>query len=321
MGVRVPVGHARAGRSGPRHPRRGYPVLWLRLATLTIMLRSSQATSTQFDVAAYRDLVDTVAAELAAAEPIDDDVVLDVVGSAIVSPAARGLIAAADVDPLQLTARAAAVARRFAPRQAATARTAGDEIVILLRQQIDLAWWNGVADFDTSADVAGDASLVDMRALRRARKVRFGFTLASDRLLPRARNYAVRHWFRDIAPGTPDRRGLTRAADGQPAQPAGRRFRRTSRSRTAADVGQLSDPQRRGSTAPAGTRFLGASAQRPLPRMGRRHRGVVVRPVRRRRRPGGGAGALPRPWTHQCHRRGQHLAYLPQPRAPARWDV
>lgn len=167
------------------------------------MLRLSQATSTQFDVAAYRDLVDTVAAELAAAEPIDDDVVLDVVGSAIVSPAARGLIAAADVDPLQLTARAAAVARRFAPRQAATARTAGDEIVILLRQQIDLAWWNGVADFDTSADVAGDASLVDMRALRRAGKVRFGFTLASDRLLPRARNYAVRHWFRDIAPGTP----------------------------------------------------------------------------------------------------------------------
>lgn len=140
---------------------------------------------------------------MAEREPLSHTMVLNIVSEALATPEAREVLTAAGTDRLALAARAVRLARDFTPRRAATATSAAHEIGILLMQQIDLAWWASTPDFEGAGDVDSSPDLVDMRALRREGLVNFGFTLASDRLLPRARNYAVRHFFPDVAPGTP----------------------------------------------------------------------------------------------------------------------
>jgi hypothetical protein len=167
------------------------------------MQRMQHTTRSSVDVRGYRETVRTVGQTLAGRRDLAPDYVRDVVGEAMATPQAQEVLAAAATDGLAITARAVRLARDFAPRAAATATSAGHEIGIMLLQQIDLAWWSAVPDFDDARAVDANTDLVDMRAMRRDGDLRFGFTLASDRLLPRARNYAVRRWFPDLAPGTP----------------------------------------------------------------------------------------------------------------------
>lgn len=115
----------------------------------------------------------------------------------------RDLLTAAGTSPHMIAERAARLAEQFQPRAAATATTPWHDVDILLRQQIDIAWWSATPDFRTVSAVESSAELVDMLDLQRRGEARFEFQLASDQLVPRMRNYAVRRWFPDSSPGTP----------------------------------------------------------------------------------------------------------------------
>ncbi|MDQ1249089.1 MAG: hypothetical protein QG597_3463 [Actinomycetota bacterium] len=167
------------------------------------MSEAGHTTRSLVGVSGYREIVRSIGRTLSAKSVLTPEAVLAVVSDELAGPEVHDVLSAAGTDSLALTARAVRLARDFVPRPAATATSAAHDIGILLMQQIDLAWWSDAPDFDDARSVDASADLIDMRALRREGHVRFEFTLASDRLLPRARNYAVRHWFPDLAPGTP----------------------------------------------------------------------------------------------------------------------
>lgn len=127
----------------------------------------------------------------------------EAISATVTGPDAQEVLRRAHVDIDNLVGRAVAAAARFRPRAAATAGSPAHEVEILLRQQIDLAWWAGADDFDTDADLERSAAMVDLRRLRKGNELRFRFLLASDRLAPRAYKYAIRTWFPAYAPGTP----------------------------------------------------------------------------------------------------------------------
>lgn len=156
----------------------------------------------------YRACVDDIVTELRGSARVSADrvhaVVCDVLG---MSTSARHLLADGGMGvDLVATRAAAAFARvdsRPAAGAAATASSAVDEVRILLSQQVDLAWWDAAPDFASDPEIAADATMIDMNEWRRQGRLKFNFTLASDKLWPRARNFAVRRWFPDLAPGTP----------------------------------------------------------------------------------------------------------------------
>ena len=138
-------------------------------------------------------------------DPISEDpeILRRALSEAIESPEMRPVLEAAGVDPEHLTARASAAAEGFRARAAATATSAQHEVEIMLRQQVDLAWWAHAQDFDSDADLVSSPEMVDLRSLRRGGQLQFRFALASDQILPRAWKYAIRRWRPDYAPGTP----------------------------------------------------------------------------------------------------------------------
>ena len=98
---------------------------------------------------------------------------------------------------------------RFEPSAASNASSAVTLVRILLLQQIDLAWWGHSRDFEDAAAVAASAELLDLRWLRANGGVRFGFGIGSDRLVRRARDYAVQRVLparEPRGPGLPFRR-------------------------------------------------------------------------------------------------------------------
>lgn len=156
----------------------------------------------QANVAQYREAVSDLIGQLTSA--MDDPVRLrHAVTEAIDGEAMRPVLTAAGVDRQHLAARAVAAGEGFRARAAATATSPEHEMEIMLRQQVDLAWWAHAQDFDTDADLATSPEMVDLRALRRGGQLGFRFALASDNILPRAWKYAIRTWRPDYAPGTP----------------------------------------------------------------------------------------------------------------------
>ena len=98
---------------------------------------------------------------------------------------------------------------RFEPSAASNASSPVALVRILLLQQIDLAWWGHTRDLEDAAAIAASAELVDLRWLRANGGVRFGFGVGSDRLVQRARDYAVQRafpWREPRGPGLPFRR-------------------------------------------------------------------------------------------------------------------
>lgn len=79
----------------------------------------------------------------------------------------------------------------FVPTPASNASDPISLLRIILLQQLDLAWWAATSDFADNRSIASSPEVVDLRSLRAAGGVRFGFGIASDRLVKRARDYVV----------------------------------------------------------------------------------------------------------------------------------
>jgi hypothetical protein len=92
---------------------------------------------------------------------------------------------------------------RFEPTQASSAGSAAALVRILLLQTLDLAWWGSVPDFCDDASVESASDLVDLRDLRRAGAVDFGFGVASDGLVHRGRDFLMHHLQPDREPRGP----------------------------------------------------------------------------------------------------------------------
>lgn len=156
----------------------------------------------------YRAGVDDIVAELGGSPVLTSERVRAVVSSVLGSSSnAAQLLAAGGMSVTSLADRAAATFQRVNSRTAGLPAAASSsplaEVRILLSQQVDLVWWDHASDYAHDSDIAADPDLVDMDAWRKQGRLKFTYTLASDKLWPRARNYAVRRWFPDLAPGTP----------------------------------------------------------------------------------------------------------------------
>ncbi len=91
----------------------------------------------------------------------------------------------------------------FVPSPASNASDPISLVRIILLQQIDLAWWAASADFPDARSIAYSPQVVDLKSLRASGGVRFGFGIASDRLIKRARDYAVQRALPDREPRGP----------------------------------------------------------------------------------------------------------------------
>jgi hypothetical protein len=91
----------------------------------------------------------------------------------------------------------------FAPSDASNATDPIGVMRIVLLQQVDVAWWAQSPGFLDDAAIDASEDLVDLRALRRAGQVRFGFGVGSDRLLRRARDFTVQRLRPDHEPRGP----------------------------------------------------------------------------------------------------------------------
>lgn len=150
----------------------------------------------------YAMAVDALVARLEGLAP-EDPAYAQEIARTLDTSDAQALLQTGGIDTENLVERAVAAAARFRPRAAATAGSPAHEVEILLRQQIDLAWWADADDFDTDADLEASPFMVDLRRLRKDNELNFRFLLASDRLAPRAYKYVIRTWFPGYAPGTP----------------------------------------------------------------------------------------------------------------------
>jgi hypothetical protein len=92
---------------------------------------------------------------------------------------------------------------RFRPSEASNASDQVSLMRIVLLQQLDLAWWTDSADLADRRDIDAAAEFVDLRSLRAAGGVRFGFGIGSDRLTRRARDYVVQRLRPDREPRGP----------------------------------------------------------------------------------------------------------------------
>jgi hypothetical protein len=81
--------------------------------------------------------------------------------------------------------------RRYVPSAASNASSPLALIRILLLQQIDLAWWGSASELQDAQAVEASAELIDLTEMRADGGVRFGFGKGSDRLVRRARDFAV----------------------------------------------------------------------------------------------------------------------------------
>lgn len=165
------------------------------------------AQPTAVAVSAYRELIAELTASLNGA--LEQNQVADAseaiearIYATLSLPEASPVVTLAAGNAEALTARSVQALRNYRPTDAGTAQSPVEMVTILLLQQIDLAWWRDTPDFNTAADVAA-AALLNLRTARRAGKLEFRFSLASDRLSYRARNYAIRRWQPQLSPGTP----------------------------------------------------------------------------------------------------------------------
>lgn len=170
--------------------------------------QAHDAPPTTRDVADYRAVVTELTSALGTSRladgrsgPATDDAARMLVEYLSV-PEADAVVARAAGDSDALAARALHALETYQPTAAATAECAVSMVRILLLQQIDLAWWAEVPDFLDETDMRTTPGLMDLRELRARHEIDFAFSLASDGLVYRARNYAVRRWFPASRPGT-----------------------------------------------------------------------------------------------------------------------
>jgi hypothetical protein len=91
----------------------------------------------------------------------------------------------------------------FAPCVASNASDPVSVMRIVLLQQIDVAWWSRSPSFADDVAINTSPDLLDLRSMRATGRVRFGFGIGSDRLLRRARDFAVQRLWPDHEPRGP----------------------------------------------------------------------------------------------------------------------
>jgi hypothetical protein len=91
----------------------------------------------------------------------------------------------------------------FAPCVASNASDPVSVMRIVLLQQIDVAWWSRSPSFADDIAINTSLDLLDLRQMRATGQVRFGFGIGSDRLLRRARDFAVQRLWPDHEPRGP----------------------------------------------------------------------------------------------------------------------
>lgn len=156
------------------------------------------------EVTGYREAVDATVAEMKRTRAIEKPSLLgELLREYLGRSQAGPVLTRSAPDLATLVDQATAAAAGFSPSAAATAFTAEDMVKILLLQQVDLAWWSGTTDFETDAEIAASPELIDLAHVRATGGVRFDFSVQSDRLLPRMRNFAARKMFSAWGPGTP----------------------------------------------------------------------------------------------------------------------
>ncbi len=156
------------------------------------------------EVTGYREAVDATVAEMKRTRAIEKPGLLaEVLREYLGSSQAGPVLTRSAPDLEVLVAQATAAAAGFRPSAAATACTAEDMVKVLLLQQVDLAWWSGTTEFETDAAIAASPEMIDLADLRGGFRADFKFSVQSDRLLPRTKNYAARTWFKGWGPGTP----------------------------------------------------------------------------------------------------------------------
>ena len=139
----------------------------------------------------YRDHVEALIGELGAAGPGGAARLTRELDAWIREPAAAAIVEAAPGGADRIARQAAEEFAGFSSSRASNARDPLASVRIVLLQQIDLAWWAATPDLFDAAAIAGSAELLDLAAVSARGGVRFGFGVGSDRLLNRARDFAV----------------------------------------------------------------------------------------------------------------------------------
>jgi hypothetical protein len=91
----------------------------------------------------------------------------------------------------------------FTPSVASNASDPLSAMRIVLLQQIDVAWWSRSPGFADDVAINTSLDLLDLRPMRATGQVRFSFGIGSDRLVRRARDFAVQRLRPDHEPRGP----------------------------------------------------------------------------------------------------------------------
>lgn len=143
----------------------------------------------------YRAAVDELIREVAA-HPAGSEAtaVAELVARRLPEPALEAVLCRLDDGTDGVTAGLLESIRDFRPNAHNSASDLAMFTRILLLSQIDAVWWRNTYHFARDADVAGSADLVDLRPLRSAKMLKFGYRAQPAGLPGRARDW-VQHRF------------------------------------------------------------------------------------------------------------------------------
>lgn len=154
-------------------------------------------------VIAYRALVDETMAEIAAGpHPLDPAWTADLVRARLADPRALPVVSTVAGGADSIARQVAEETEQFSSAAPSNAKSPETMVKILLLQQIDLAWWNEVLEFESQRDLETNPDLVDLVAQRRAGSLAFTFDVLDDGFASRVRRYVDRRFRPRRSPGT-----------------------------------------------------------------------------------------------------------------------
>jgi hypothetical protein len=155
------------------------------------------------DVAAYRDAVADVLAELAAyRRSANLDAIEQVLTRRLAEPAFAAVLGAVPGGPEAAVGRVLYEVRSYRANARSSAVNLAAMIRIALLTQIEVLWWGYLSAFPTDEEVFSSTELLQLEALRRDGKLLFSYRLQQSTLLGRAIRYAERSAMPDHAPRT-----------------------------------------------------------------------------------------------------------------------
>ena len=123
--------------------------------TLPLVFSGWRAHEDEPWVIAFRGLVDETMAEIAAGpHPLDPAWTADLVRERLADPRAVPVVSTVDGGAESIARQVAEETATFSASDPSNAKSPETMVKILLLQQIDLAWWAGVLEFETQGDLA-----------------------------------------------------------------------------------------------------------------------------------------------------------------------